>query len=63
MYSDLCYSYTWVSSLRISDADFWESVFPCKEEFEPEHKKQRLINDDLKVHLEEDKNVPQFICN
>ena len=50
MNSDLCHTYTWVSSLGMSDATYWESVFPCEEEFEPALKRQRLNNEDAKVH-------------
>ena len=60
MDSDLCYSYSWVSSIGISDAEFWESVFPCKDEFETAHKKRRLINEDAEVQYEEKTNVPQY---
>lgn len=60
---DICNTYTWVSSLGLSDSTYWESVFPCNEEFEPVHKKQRLSNEvekDEIGHVGYSVNIPQY---
>ena len=64
MDSDLCHTFTWVSSLGMSDATYWESVFPCEGEFEPALKKQRFNNEDemgLPSHFGCTVNIPQYL--
>ena len=51
MDSYLCNDYSWISSLEMSDSTYWESVFPCKKEFEPAPKKQRLNIEDENINI------------
>ena len=64
MDTDLCNTYTWVPFLGLSDSTYLKSVFPCNEEFEPIHKKQRLSNEvenDQITHFGCSVNIPQYI--
>ena len=60
---DVCNTYTMVSSLGLSDSTYWEAVFPCNEEFEPVHKRQRSSNEvekDQISYFGYSVNIPQY---